>query len=40
MKIKNGEVKLADVKNNQNNFRLKLNEIKKEVENQKSKKIQ
>ena len=28
-KIKNGEIKLADVKNNQNNFRLNLNEIRK-----------
>ena len=28
-KIKNGEIKLAEVKNNQNNFRSNLGEIKK-----------
>ena len=37
-KITNREIKLAEVKNNQNNFTLNLGEKKKEVENQKSKK--
>ena len=37
-KIKNGEIKLAEAKNNQINFKSNLSEIKEEVKNQKSRK--
>ena len=39
-KIKNGEIKLAEAKNNQINFKSNLSEIKEEVKNQKSRKKQ
>ena len=39
-KIRNGEIKLSDVKNNQINFKSYLGEIKKVVKNQKSKKTE
>ena len=37
-KIRNGEIKLAEIKNNQNNFKINLSEIKKGGKNSKEQK--